>query len=161
MNEQPDKTNSYLLKAILGAWLIVATLDLIAAIIQTLIYKGNILKMLQYIASGAFGADAFSGGTMFAVVGILFHYSIALLWTTLFFKIYSWINASLSKNKFTVGIAYCFFVWLIMNCAILPLSKIPARPFNLTGAVIGAAIVIVAIGLPLSYLANRYYSRRL
>ena len=39
-------------KLIVKSWLIVGSLDITAAIIQTLIYKGSILNLMQFIASG-------------------------------------------------------------------------------------------------------------
>jgi hypothetical protein len=51
-------------------------------------------------------------------------------------------------------------VWLVMNQVVLPLSNITQRQFDLTKAAIAAAVLIVAIGLPLSFLAHRYYKNK-
>jgi hypothetical protein len=66
----------------------------------------------------------------------------------------------LSGNKVMVGIGYGLFVWLIMNRVVLPLSNIPPMPFVLTKAILAASILVVAIGLPLSFFANSYYSKQ-
>jgi len=47
-----------------------------------------------------------------------------------------------------------------MNRVVIPLSEIAQRPFNLKGALTGMAILMVAIGLPISLLTHRYYSRK-
>jgi hypothetical protein len=149
-----------LFKAILSAGLLVGTLDISAAIIQTLINKRDVIKLFQFIASGVFGvAQSFSGGLTFAFYGFVFHYFIAFSWTVLFFMAYPRLRF-LSINKILSGVGYGLFVWLIMNKVILPLSNTPPIPFVLTKAILAAAILVVAIGLPLSFIANSYYSKQ-
>jgi uncharacterized membrane protein YagU involved in acid resistance len=150
-----SKTKSSLLNAILGAWLIVGTLDLAAAMIQTIINNGSIVKLLQFIASGVFGVEAFVGGATTAVYGTLFHYGIALMWTVIFFMAYPVFKLA-TKNKVVTGVVYGLVVWVVMNRLVLPLSNITQRPFDATKSILAAAVLIVAIGLPLSYLAHRY-----
>ena len=116
--------------------------------------------MFRYIASGAFGAErAFAGGNDMVILGALFHYLIAYSWTTLFFILYL-VTPLVRKNILLTGALYGIFVWIIMNRVVIPLSQIQQGPFNLQGALTGAAILIVAIGLPISFLAHRFYSRR-
>ena len=146
-----------LISAIISAGIVAGTLDITAAIIQTLINGGNPLKMLQFVASGIFGETAFAGGMPYSFWGLLFHYMIAFGWTILFFKIYPKFTF-LSKNVLATGIGYGLFVWLVMNRVVLPLSNTPPRNFQLTQALIAMVVLILAIGLPLSVLARRYYS---
>lgn len=140
------------------AWLIAGTLDLSAAAIQTLIAGRDPLMMLKFIASGVFGTDAFAGGNGFAMAGALFHYVIALIWTVLFFLLYPrW--KFLQKNIWLSGVVYGLLVWLVMNRIVLPLSNTPPIPFTIKGALISSAILILAIGIPLSLMARKYYNR--
>lgn len=143
--------------AIIMAGLVVGTLDLTAATIQTIVMGGNPLRMLQYIASGIFGKDAFEGGLRYSLLGGIIHYGIAFSWTILFFLLYPKING-LASHKLLTGLVYGLIVWLIMNRVVVPLSKIPDSPFNLKNALIGLGILIIAIGIPLSFMAARYYS---
>lgn len=144
-------------KTIALAGFVAGTLDALGAIV---IYQANPVGMFQYIASGAFGAGkAFSGGTIMVIWGILFHYFIAYAWTCLFFFLYP-AMAVLRKNKYVTGLLYGIFVWIAMNRIILPLSAIPQGPFNLKAALIGASILMIAIGLPISILTHRYYARK-
>ncbi|MBS1558269.1 MAG: hypothetical protein JST69_06025 [Bacteroidetes bacterium] len=145
--------------AILQAWLLVGSLDLASAIIQTLIYDRNPLDMFRYIASGFFGNTALEGGMLYAILGIFFHYCIALIWTIFFFFIYPRISF-LSINKILTGILYGIFVWLVMNQLILPLSNTPSFPFKLKSAFIAMGILIMAIGLPLAFLVSRFFSKK-
>jgi hypothetical protein len=143
-------------KAILSISLIAGTLDLVTAII---VYQANPIRLLQGIASGAFGREAaFSGGVLMSASGLLFHYIIATSWTTLFFLLYPKFKI-LSKNAVVTGLLYGVVVWTGMNLIVLPyLSLIPQRAFDLSGALIGMSILMVMIGLPVSILTQRYYS---
>jgi hypothetical protein len=137
--------------------LLAGTLDAVAAIV---ISQASPAAVFRYIASGAFGAGrAFSGGDIMIAWGVIFHYFIALSWTLFFFFMYPALPW-LKKNKYVVGLLYGIFVWIIMNRVVVPLSEIPARPFNLKGALTGMSILMVAIGLPISILTHRYYLRK-
>ena len=151
--------NYILFTTLIAAWLVAGTLDFTAAVTQTIIMGRDPLKMLQYISSGLFGKDAFAGGITYSILGIILHYFIAFIWTVLFFMVYPKIEW-LSKNWVVTGILYGSFVWLIMNKIVVPLSRIPGGSFNLKNALIGLTIIIVAIGLPLSLMANRYYKNK-
>lgn len=56
-------------KAISITWLIAGTLDIITAIIVSGASPENVLR---YVASGAFGPQAFQGGTLIILSGLLF-----------------------------------------------------------------------------------------
>ena len=154
-----DKRTKNLAVAIISACLVVGTLDLTSAIIQTLLMGGDPLRMLQYISSGIVGQDSFTGGMKYSILGVFIHYGVAFSWTLLFFLLYPKITG-LSNHKLLTGIMYGLVVWLVMNKVVVPLSKIPARPFNLKNALIGLGILIFAIGIPLSFMASRYYSSK-
>jgi hypothetical protein len=150
--------NRSLIKAILLAGLAVGTLDILAASIQTLIAGREPVGMLKFIASGIFGRAAFSGGTEYAFYGLFFHYCIATIWTIIFFLAYPRIPF-LAKHKIIAGVAYGIFVKLGMTLVVLPLSNTPGLPNTVKGSIISTLILIVAIGLPLSFMAHRYYTR--
>jgi hypothetical protein len=141
------------------AWLVAGTLDITAAVIQTLINGRDPVMMLKFIASGVFGSASLSGGTGYAVMGLLFHYVIAGIWTWFFFFLYAQVKF-LQKNVWLTAVTYGVFVWFVMNRIVLPLSNTPAIPFTVRGALISAAILIAAIGTPLSFMARRYAMSR-
>jgi hypothetical protein len=137
------------------AWLIAGTLDLSAAVIQMLLAGRNPLMMLKFIASGVFGSEALAGGNGYAVMGVVFHYMIAGIWTVVFFFLYPQLRF-LQKNVWLTAVLYGLFVWFVMTRIVLPLSDTPPLPFTLQGALISSAILIVAIGMPLSWIARKY-----
>jgi hypothetical protein len=147
---------SGLLKSIVITGLIAGTLDAAAAIIVS---GATPLQVFRYIASAVFGRAAFSGGLVMGFWGLLFHYMIAFSWTILFFVLYPKV-VLLRKNKYVVGVLCGIFVWAVMNMVIVPMTKIPGRAMTFTGAITQCTILILMIGLPISLLAHRYYSRR-
>lgn len=146
-------------KTILVTGLIAGTLDILAATTHAYVRGISPIRLLQFVASGLFGAEAFSGGLTMAFSGLVIHYIIALSWTFLFFMIYPKLSF-LSKNKIVAGILYGVFVWLAMSFIVLPLTAVPKSPFNIIQAIVGAVILILMIGLPISFFANRYYSNK-
>jgi len=93
------------------------------------------------------------------LLGIFFHYVIAISWTLLFFILCLKLSILL-KNWVVSGIAFGLVVWLSMNLVILPLSRVPSTPITLSGALIGISVLMVCIGLPIAFLASRYYQSK-
>jgi len=139
----------------LRAGLIVGTLDILAAFIQYYINtQKNPLMVLKFIASGAFGKEAFSAGDIMLVWGALFHFFIATCFSIFFF----WLAAkipSILKFKLLTGILYGIFIWCFMQFVVVRLSQIQQGPIKLSKALIAASILIVCIGIPLTFLAEK------
>lgn len=108
----------------------------------------------MFVASGVFGKEAFTGGVLMSVCGLLFHFLIAFIFTTFFFFIYPRLKF-LSFNVILTALLYGVFVWIIMNRIVLPLSNTPVIPFTWMGAAIAAGILTLCIGLPLAIIAKR------
>lgn len=144
-----------MIRKLLLATLLVGGLDLLAAFADYYVATGKSPEgVLKYIASGVFGKPAFTGGNQMLLWGVLFHYGIAFLFTGFFFMLYPRVPF-MQKNTVVTGIIYGIFIWLVMNVIVIPLSAVPARPFDMPGAVKGAAILIGMMGLPLSLMAKR------
>ena len=142
-------------KKIIGAGLIVGTLDISAAFVHYYLRtEKNPIAVLYFIASGIFGQDAFSGDKMMAVAGLLFHFCIAMTFTFLFFVLIRKFP-SLGQHRILTGIGYGIFIWIVMALIVLPLSSIPKHPLTLHNSLIAISILIVCIGLPLSFMASR------
>jgi hypothetical protein len=145
-----------LITAILQTGLLAGTLDILAAFTHAFSINGTKpLRLLQFIASKAVGPEAFTGGLPIGLLGLLFHFIIALSWTALFFLLYPRVKL-LSKNKIVVGLGYGVFVWLMMNLVVLRIVNGSFQSFQLQ-SVIGMVILMVCIGLPISWRATRYY----
>ena len=144
-------------KTILQTALIAGTLDLIGAIVSSTILSQKVpYKIFHYIASGIFGKEAFTGGSIMVFWGLLFHYLLAYTFTLLYFWLYPKIGF-LSTSRVLSGVLYGAFVWVIMNRVVVPLSNVPTGPFNLTQALVGMVVLMLMIGLPIAIGAAKYY----
>lgn len=148
------------ISAIIMTGLLAGTLDGGAALVNYSLAGGtDFTRVFLYIASGAFGKDAVLADPGLWWWGAVFHYMIALGWTTLFFILYPSFKA-LSGNFFGVGAAYGVAVWLVMNRVVVPLSRVPpGASFSVKHALIGAGILVVCIGIPISFFARRFYRK--
>lgn len=146
--------------AILTTGLLAGVLDGLAAVGQHLVRGGRTPdRIFNFIASGVFGPAATSGGTPMAVAGVAFHLMIAIGWTALFFLAARQFEA-LRRQAITAAVVYGLFVWTMMNMVVLPLSRVRmAATFNVTQAAIGALIIVVFVGFPISLGARRYFSQ--
>jgi hypothetical protein len=146
-------------KAILLAWIIAGTLDILAAIIHFMIKSGKSPDIIfKYISSAVFGKDAYAGGNTMIVYGVLFHYLVAFLFTVFFFFIYPYLRG-LIRNTVITGLLFGVFVWLVMNLVVVPASLINKQPFTAEGVITGMLILMCCIGLPLALVIHRYYSK--
>ena len=153
MNTKP----SLFLWSALKSGLIVGILDAIAASLNAYLAGGITPdRVFIFVASGAFGQDAYAGGYSMVWLGLLFHFIIALSWAFLFFAAFPNMKL-LQANRILVGMVYGIFIWVMMNFAVIPLSSIVPRPFQLSGSVIMIMIHMFVIGVPISFLANSYY----
>lgn len=136
-------------------WLTAGSLDCLAALLLFVsLTKQNPSLLLRYIASAALGQRAFSGGSGMVLLGLCFHYLIALCWTVLYFVVFRQLLPC--SAVITNAVVYGLFVWVIMNLVVLPLSKAAPRPFSPLMALVNIFILIVAIGLPCAYAARLY-----
>lgn len=147
-------------RALALAWLVAGTLDItVASIYYPLAYGIKLISLYQGIASGVLGRAAFSGGAGTAILGLTFHYTIALIWTVFFFLIFPRLKV-MWKNRFLTAAAYGTFVSFAMTFVVLPLSNVhhSNRPLNVPHFCIDTIILMFTIGLPLSLIAGKHYA---
>ncbi|MEJ0033869.1 MAG: hypothetical protein WDO15_27610 [Bacteroidota bacterium] len=144
-------------RTILLSWLLVGTLDISCAIISFLIKGGtNPSLIFIYISSALYGPEQVQemNPTSMEILGLCLHYLIALIWTVIFFSLYRRIP-SMHKNRFITGIVYGFFMQIIMSQIVVKLSNAATGPFKFVSFLISGAILVIAIGIPLSFIAYR------
>lgn len=146
------------LKTIVLAWLLIGTLDILSAITHYMIRGGtNPVNILVYISSAIYGPRAAEiGPPSMAILGLALHYLIALIWTLIFLFLYTRIPV-MGKNRIVTGIVFGFLMQIIMSQVVVKLSNTAKGPFNLQSFLINAAILCVAIAIPLSFIAYRNY----
>lgn len=153
------KDRSFLFTVILAAFLS-GLLDLVAAIIvyALLLDKTTALKILQSVASGVFGQSAYSGGIEMAVFGLIFHFTISFAFTYLYFFMYPrlpFVRKERIFSGFTLGI----FIWAVMNLIVIPVAFKGVFPNGILSSLIGIAIIIISIGIPVAIITHFYYNR--
>lgn len=143
-------------KAILFAGTLAGTLDLTSAFIVTAVKSGNYTGMLQGIASGLLGAESFKGGAATATLGVLTHFSIAFVWTIIFFLASRKIKF-LFAQPIISGVIYGVIVYALMYFVIVPLSAAPFKmPRTADSIALNVLIHIICVGLPISLVVRRF-----
>ncbi|HVA71765.1 MAG TPA: hypothetical protein VNF02_01540 [Candidatus Limnocylindrales bacterium] len=141
---------------ILRIGLIAGTLDITDNLIFNHFRGITPAMVFQYIASGLIGMKAFSAGSASVALGVALHYAIALTWTAVFYA---------ASRKFTIlvrrpvisGLLYGAAVYLFMNFAAVPLSRVPRlhNVITLANRINGILALLLCIGLTISLLVRR------
>jgi hypothetical protein len=154
--------NKGLAGTILITALIAAVLDLAGAVINYMISSGGKFpkKILEYIAGGVYGGSALDGSLRMNIMGGFLHYTIALIWTIVFFIFYPKIKF-FHRSIWVNAVVYGLIIWSVMNLIVLPFSawKAPIVPFKLETAVRAAIILMICVALPIAMSARRYYQK--
>jgi len=151
----PATSRSY--RAILLGGLICGIMDITAAFIVYGLRGSSPILILQSIASGLLGMDAYDGDLATAALGAGLHFVIALTAAAIY-HLASRKLQFLIQHPISCGILYGIAVYLFMHFIVLPLSAFPHKIIYSSGVLIrGFAIHMSCVGLPIS-LANRWYS---
>jgi len=144
------------LQPIFWGGLIAGTLDITAAFLTAWFRAGvTPVRVLQFVASGLLGAASFNGGTKTVLLGLALHFLIATVATAVFYFASRKLLV-LIEHPVVFGLLYGVVVYVVMNFAVLPLSRIQPRPMTLTGFTIGILTLMLCIGLPIALIVRRF-----
>jgi hypothetical protein len=132
-------------------------LDILATATVMAAQGRSIKRLLQFIASGAFGTSAFDGGKKTAGIGLLLHFLIAGIAATIYYAMSHSVPMSLNR-PLLFGTLYGIAVHLIMSGIVVPLSRAPKREFSIGAFLTQFVIHVFCVGLPIA-LAQSYLSR--
>ncbi len=142
-----------LARTTLLATLAAGTLDILAAIFTNPQVPARVV--LQSVAGGWLGSDAYRGGWPTAWLGLASHYA-AMLVIAAVYVIAAARAPALRRQWFPTGVAYGFAVWLAMTFVIVPLSASTlSPPDSLTAAMKPIVIHILCVGLPIAFISRR------
>lgn len=143
-------------RAILTGGLIAGALDITYAIVISTMRGRTPMAVLQSVASGLLGRDAYQGGVPVAALGLFLHFCIALIWASIFWAASRQLLV-LTRKPVPSGILYGVFVYAMMNLVVIPLSRVPPRtaPMATVVLVTGLLIHMFGIGLPIALAASR------
>jgi hypothetical protein len=149
-----------LVKAIAAGGLIAGALDILDAIVMAYAMRGTAPgRVLQSVASGLIGRDAYAGGATTAWLGLGLHFFIA----TTAAAVYVLASARLPllrRRAVACGLAFGLAVWAFMRYVVVPLSAIGGSgALTWIGLVNGVSIHALGVGLPIALAARRFLGR--
>ena len=147
---------------ILTAGLIAGILDISYACIFSYARRGTTPgAVFRSVAAGALGPSAREGGVKVALLGLGFHFLIALIWAAVYF-IASRVIPFMITHAIISGILYGLLVYLVMYGIVLRVSAIHAtlNPWSYPWPVLIGNVLIHTLGIGLSIaLVTRRFSR--
>ena len=138
---------------ILYGGLVAGLLDVLDAFAISGLQGRDRIQFLQYIASGALGPDAFSGGYGTAALGTAFHFLIAFVTAAVFYEA-SRLLPVLYKRAAAWGPIFGVAVYFFMTYAVLPFTSVPRSSFSLALLLNGVVGHAVLVGLPIALFAS-------
>lgn len=148
-----------LMRRIAVASVAAGTLDALFAVIAYVVIAGryNLETVLQYIATGLLGHEAFSSGITgigTAILGAAIHFGLAAGFTIAF----ALTAGRLSRTRMQAiiaGIVYGAAVWILMAGAVLPALDVAHEPLG--GSYWWAFLVdhALLVGLPIALLTSK------
>ena len=147
------------LSSILLGGLVAGTFDITYAIVFSYLRRGVLpSRVLQSVASGLLGAEAYDGGAPTAALGLALHFFIALVAAAVFVLASRYLPV-LVRSPVLTGAVYGAAIYVFMNWVVLPLSRIGPRPFPaLIVLVTGLLVHMFLIGVPIALAARRAYA---
>lgn len=142
-----------LARTALYAGLLAGALDISAAIITNLQVPARVV--LQSVAGGWLGPAAYRGGWPTAWLGLASHFALMLVIAVIFIAAAAAFPA-LRRFWFPVGVAFGVAVWLAMTFLVVPMSASTLTPpADLMTALKPVSVHILAVGLPIAWVARR------
>jgi hypothetical protein len=141
--------------AIFYGGLIAGVLDATDGVVAYYFIGGlNPTQVLQFIASGFYGAAAFQKGLSGALVGLLAHFFIAFAVAAIY------VGATrslpmLNREAAMWGMIYGATVFIVMNFAVLSHTAFAKSPFSLPLLLNGVLAHALLVGLPIALAARR------
>ena len=143
-----------MLKPIAIATLISGTLDILFAMILTLLYGREIPNMLRYVASGPF-PSATDMGASGAVLGLIVHFTLMAIMASVFMAAARARPAIVDKPVLT-AIGYGLLTYVVLDLLVVPLRFPAAWPPKTMSIATQLFAHIVLVGFVFVAVARRY-----
>lgn len=139
---------------ILWGGLAAGVLDSIDAVIAFGLKGMNPIQVLQFVASGVLGSNAFTGGLATAAMGAALHFFIAFVVAAVYYTASQKLPALYLKPA-VWGPVYGAAVYLFMNYLVLPFSAVPKSTFSLALFLNGIVSHAIFVGFTIAWFARR------
>jgi hypothetical protein len=141
-------------KPILVATLVCGTLDIVFAIILTVVRGKDPAAMLRFVASGPF-PPATDWGTSGSLLGLVVHFALMGIMAAVLVLLVRWKPERLD-TPYRTGIAYGVVTYFAMNWVVVPLRFHTPLPPTLLSVSTQLFAHIVLVGIPMALIARRY-----
>ena len=142
---------------IVVATLVCGTLDILLAVILTLMRGKAPAGMLRGVASGPF-PDAIHWGAAGSILGLAVHFTLMAIMVA-WFVIAARNVPALTDKPWLAGPIYGLITYAVMNLIVVPLRFPAAWPPKPMGIATQLFAHIVLVGLPTAYITRRYLRR--
>jgi hypothetical protein len=140
--------------AIVVGGLVAGAIDITYALTFSALRGVAPTRLLQSVASGLLGSEAYQGGKPIALLGLFLHFVLMMIIAAIFYFASTRLRFLLARPVLWGGL-YGFGVFWVMNLVVLPLSAFPSevkfRPLWVATSLIVHAF---GIGVPIA-LASR------
>ena len=144
---------------ILVGGFVAGVLDIVYAIVALGRRGSSPLRVLQAVASGLLGAEAFEGGVPAGVLGLVCHFVIAFGAAAVYYLAARRL-ALLRERPLLAGAVFGILVYLFMNFVVIPLSAAPFKlsypPRVLLQGFVSHALLV---GIPIALAVRRFAFR--
>ena len=141
--------------AIFYGGLIAGILDATDGVVAYYFIGGlNPIQVLQFIASGFYGAAAFQKGISGALVGLLAHFFIAFAVAAIYVGATRFLPMS-RRDAAMWGMTYGAAVFILLNLVVLPHTAVGKSRFSLPLLLNGVLAHAFFVGLPIALAARR------
>jgi hypothetical protein len=140
--------------AIFWAGALAGTLDISSAFVIGATRGASPVRVLQSVASGLLGREAYQGGWATAALGLCCHFLIAYGAATAYFMASRRLRPLIERAALW-GVIYGVAVYLFMNLVVLPLSAASPR-YTVSGVAIQVAVHMTCVGLPIALAVRRF-----
>ena len=145
-------------RAITRATLVSGTLDILFAIILTLLFGRHVDDMLRYVASGPY-PPAVDMGFAGAALGLLVHFALMAIMASVFVWIVS-KRRVLLDTPVSTGMLYGAATYVVMNWVVVPLrfGTVPVKPLSIVTQLFAH---LVLVGLVFAWIAAKEMRSRI
>jgi hypothetical protein len=143
------------LQTVLKAGLLAGVLDGMDAVVFIAWMSGiRVMRVFQFIASGALGVKSFDGGWATAALGVLFHFVVAMGAAAAFYAL-SVNMPVILRRTWLWGPIYGIGVFLFMHFVVVRLSAAPRQP-ALSAAALANLLFphIFFVGIPIALVTS-------
>lgn len=121
-------------------------------------------RVMQSVAAGVLGRASFDGGIPTALLGVVLHCTIALIWTSIYALIVRRLSivrrlTGTTAGTVITGVVYGAMIWCSMDFIVIPLSRATFTPASNPAFWQQLVWHMVGVGPTIVWLTERVFGR--